>query len=92
MESGTMNKEQVYHEKIFPLMKQIRAVCKDHKIPMVTSFFIPTEKEPELCCTSAMLEKDWDPPEHLLKALMIIRYESECSAYTITRDANQHEN
>ena len=32
------NEEEVYDNKISPLMKQLIDVCKEHKIPMVASF------------------------------------------------------
>lgn len=30
--------EQVYDEQIFPLMQQMIAICKEHRIPMLASF------------------------------------------------------
>jgi hypothetical protein len=40
MGSDPMNpdSEKIYDEQIFPLMEQIIAICKEHKIPMVASF------------------------------------------------------
>lgn len=35
-----MNKEQVYDEKISPLMQQIIAICQEHGIAMLADFAI----------------------------------------------------
>ena len=68
-----MNKEQIYDEQISPLMTQIIDICKAHKIAHIASFSIPTEEDAELCCTSAQLTADFDPPEHFLRAWREIR-------------------
>lgn len=62
-------KEQVYDDKIYPLMDEIISICKEHKIAMLCSFAIPTEDNPGLACTTALLGSDFDPPKELLKAL-----------------------
>lgn len=49
-----MNKEQVYDERIEPLMAQITGICKEAGISMLCTFDIPTEEDPHLCCTSAL--------------------------------------
>lgn len=36
-----MNKEQVYDEKIAPLMTQIIAICQEHKIAMLAHVLHP---------------------------------------------------
>lgn len=53
-----MNKEQIYDERIAPLMAQILDICKAHKIAMVASFAIPIAEYSGLRCTSALLEDD----------------------------------
>ena len=47
-----MNKEQVYDEKIAPLMAQIIGICHEHNIGMVADFEIPNDEDQDLCCTS----------------------------------------
>ncbi len=51
-----MTKEQVYDEQISPLMINIIAICKEHKIAFVASFAIPNEGDPDLRCTSGLTE------------------------------------
>lgn len=68
-----MTKEQIYDEKINPLMAQILTICKDHKIAMLADFSIPNEDDDGLKCTSAMLDKEHNPPENMLKALELLR-------------------
>lgn len=48
-----MNKEQVYDEKISPLMTQIIDICHEHNIGMLADFEIPNDEDSDLCCTSA---------------------------------------
>lgn len=48
-----MNKEQVYDEKIFPLMAQIIGICHEHNIGMIADFEIPNDEDQSLCCTSS---------------------------------------
>ncbi|WP_454871740.1 hypothetical protein [Paraburkholderia xenovorans] len=70
-----LNKEQVYDTQISPLMTQIIAICEMHKIAFVASFAIPTEADPELACSSALLRADYAPPACYIEALQIIRGE-----------------
>jgi len=48
----TMNKEQVYDREIAPLLDRIFGICKQHDIPMLVVFGLPTEEEPDLHCAS----------------------------------------
>ena len=63
-----MTREEAYDEFINPLMAQILAICTDHKIPMLAAFGLESEADEGLCCTSAMLDKEWNPPEEFLAA------------------------
>ena len=47
-----MNKEQVYNEKIAPLIKQVFEICEQHDIGMLAVFSIPTNENPTLACTT----------------------------------------
>lgn len=52
-----MNKEQVYDEKIVPLMQQIIEVCQEHNIGMIADFEIPDDEDSDLWgwgCTSVL--------------------------------------
>lgn len=67
------SKEQVYDEEIAPLMATILEVCKREKIAMVAQFSTPNESDPDLVCTSALLEKEHDPTRDQLAALSILK-------------------
>jgi hypothetical protein len=43
--------EKVYDEKIDPLMKQIIALCKEHKIPIIACFQLDFTDDPLFCTT-----------------------------------------
>lgn len=64
-----MSIEQVYDERVSPLMTQIIAICKEHKIAMVAQFAIPIQDDPDLCCTTALTTKEFEPPDHLRRAV-----------------------
>ncbi len=55
-----MTREEIYDDKIFPLMKQIIDVCKEHDIPLVASFQLNDDRlEGDMfACTTAVLPKD----------------------------------
>ena len=54
-------------------MASIIAVCKREKIAMIASFDIPTEENPDLRCTSALLGEGYDPGPGMNEALNAIR-------------------
>ena len=68
-----MNKEEIYDEQISPLIAQILAICKEHKVPMVAQFGIPTDGDPDLCCTSALLTDEYEPHPHMLEAFGVLK-------------------
>jgi hypothetical protein len=68
-----MNKEQIYDDQISPLMAQIIDICREHKIAFLASFFIPTEEDADLRCSSAMLGAEFEPPEEFTRAWREIR-------------------
>lgn len=48
--------EPIYDEKIAPLMSQIIAICKEHKMPMLATFFYARgEEDDEAFCTTVLL-------------------------------------
>ncbi len=75
-----MNKEQIYDEQISPLMTDIIAVCKKHKIAFVASFAIPNDEDNDLRCTTALFEsrdKSTEDVEDFRKACSILRGERQ---------------
>lgn len=70
-----VTKEQVYDERISPLMAQIIAICKVHKIPVVASFFTPGADDPELAVTTALLGNGFEAPKNFTNALRELRPE-----------------
>ena len=68
-------KEQIYDDKISPLMMQIISICKVHKIPIVASFFIPGADDPELAVTTALLGAGFEAPKNFSNALRELRPE-----------------
>ncbi len=52
------DEERVYDEKISPLMVQIIAICKEHRIPMAASFQYANHEEngPAFCTTTLPIE------------------------------------
>jgi len=77
-----MNKEEIYDNKISPLMVQILEICKENNIAMLMSFSIPTDEDPDLQCTSALLSDEMNPPKELRQALRVIRNETPASMIT----------
>ena len=83
-----MTQEDIYDEKVSPLVKQIIEICKEHKIPCLMSFACPND-EPEngdsLMCTTAILEDDGiGKKERLKEALRVLRRGGEYFAFAIT--------
>ncbi|WP_175663087.1 hypothetical protein [Burkholderia ambifaria] len=71
----TVTKEQVYDEQISPLMAQIIAICKEHAIPIVASFFTPGDDDPDLAVTTALLGAGFEAPKNFSNALRALRPE-----------------
>ncbi|HEM7897003.1 TPA: hypothetical protein U2L33_001035 [Burkholderia cenocepacia] len=72
---NAVTKEQIYDEQISPLMTQIIAICKQHKIPIVASFFTPSGDDPELAVTTALLGNGFEAPKNFSNALRELRPE-----------------
>lgn len=66
------DKEQIYDEQIAPLMAEIIKICQANKIAMLFCASIDSAEKPDLVCTTALLEKEYDPPLVLQEALRII--------------------
>ena len=68
-----MNKEEVYDTFISPLMTQIIAICKEHKIATVAQFAIPTPDDNSLCCTTVLTTKEFNAPDYMKRAVSILK-------------------
>jgi hypothetical protein len=85
----TFDLESVYDEEIFPLMSQIIAICKKHKMPMLASFCYakgkddPSDPEGLDYCTTSLPRDKWLPPE-LDEALRIVRRTSRAQTMMFT--------
>lgn len=82
-------KEAVYDEKISPLMSQIIALCKEHKINMVADFSLGYDPAAEqtLFCTTAMPKVDPSDEEgvqRMTRAYHALKPDSGLFAFTIT--------
>lgn len=64
-----MSKESVYDKQINPLMAQIIAICREHKIAMICDFAL----DDDLRCTSALLSDDFAPVDGQLEAYELFR-------------------
>lgn len=80
-----MTKEEAYDVLINPLMAQIIAICKEHKIPVLASFTL--DLEDGLQCTTSLLERDWEPADELIEAAKIIVSRASPTMITV-RDGN----
>ena len=62
-------KEKVYDDQISPLMAQIIAICKQHKISLVADFGL----DDDLHCTSALLAEEYAPSDKQIRALNTLK-------------------
>ncbi len=84
-----MDKEQIYDEQISPLMTDIIAVCKKHKIAFIASFAIPSDDDQDLRCTSALFksrEESTEDVEDIRKAYALLRNGRQSSMMMMTVD------
>jgi hypothetical protein len=77
-----MTKEEVYDAQINPLMAQIIAICKEHKIPVLASFTLDLDEG--LQCTTSLLEDDWEPADEMLQAARVLVGHSRRSPLMLT--------
>ncbi|KKM22505.1 hypothetical protein LCGC14_1624620 [marine sediment metagenome] len=57
------DKEDIYDEQIAPLMMKIIKICKQHELPMVSTFCykVSEEGEESLCTTWIPMKDNWLP-------------------------------
>lgn len=68
-----MNKEQIYDEKISPLVAAVADLCEKHGIEMLANFFIPVEGNPSLQVTTSIPdEMGTKRAEHLIAFISLI--------------------
>jgi hypothetical protein len=67
-----MNKEQVYDEKINPLMAQIIAICQEHNIAVVASFHTPNDDDEDLFCATCIPDENGSFPYYLAELSSVI--------------------
>lgn len=78
--------EAVYDEQLAPLMRQVIAVCKAHKIPMFATFVY---KPDGFCTTSLPVDlfypdaKDSEEAKALLAAYRAVRKPAQFAAFTV---------
>lgn len=58
-----MNKEQIYDSQISPMMAEIIKICKANNIPMLASFYLPNDEDPDLYCTSFLSRDECPAPK-----------------------------
>lgn len=83
--------EKVYDEKIAPLMTQIIAICKEHKMPFAAQFmYANDEDEGEQYCTSfADHKKERGQSDHMKELFEVIRPPRPAPALNMTvKDGN----
>lgn len=52
------DKEQVYDEKIYPLMDQIIQICKENDMQMIFSCYLNTNEDGDYRCTTYLKSQD----------------------------------
>lgn len=84
--------EQVYDEKINPLMAQIIAICKEHNMPFLATFVyeIDEEEGPGLC-TSMLLPQNRTPEQLEGAYREVRRRDYSFMAMTITKGETGNE-
>ena len=45
-------RERAYDEHVFPLMREVIRLCKEHDVGVFATFAIGDEEDPALCCTT----------------------------------------
>jgi hypothetical protein len=83
-----MNKEQIYDEKIAPLMQQVLEICMANNIAMISDFEIPNDEDPHLCCTSNLPGDDGLFSQRHLPARRALLSGSSALAFTTMLSGN----
>lgn len=67
-----MNKEAIYDEQIDPLMAQIIAICREHKIPVVAVFHTPNEDDQDLFCATRSPDENGKFPGYMAELSFVV--------------------
>lgn len=83
------DKEMVYDEKIFPLMKQVIDICRENDMQMLFSCYLKTDDGGDLSCDTYLPsdEQNCDKLEQARKCIMsgYIAQKPYFAAMTITK-------
>jgi len=66
------DKETIYDEQIFPLMDKIINICKENDIQILSSFYLKTDGDGNLLCTTYLESKEQNASE-LQNAVRVIK-------------------
>jgi hypothetical protein len=67
------DKEQIYDEKIFPLMKEVIEICKENDIQMLFSCYLKTDENGNMNCTTYLPSKEQNC-DNLQDAIKVIKH------------------
>lgn len=82
-------KEEIYDDQISPLMSKVIAICKEHKIANVCSFFLGDSEEGSgLHCTTAMVQEDFEPSDELEQCYSILMQRGPSPLMITVRDGD----
>lgn len=77
--------EKVYDEQISPLMTQIIAICKEHRLPMLMTFQYQRDAEQgEGLCTTNLPFEDRVPCEAMVEAYRVLLRRPKMSGMKLT--------
>lgn len=77
-----MTKGEIYDEQISPLMKQIIAICKEHKIANICTFSLDLGEG--LTCDTFATASAYNPPEKFRECVKILKNERSSSITIMT--------
>lgn len=79
-------KEAAYDELISPLIAQVIALCKEHKINAAATFLLDHDEDGEpMCCTTVLPVDKTDEPgiERIEACRRVMRPQPQFAAFTI---------
>ena len=85
-----MTQEDIYDEKVSPLVKQIIEICKEHDMPCLLSFACPDDEDGEssLMCTTAILEDHRIGAKRKLREALKLLLSDDSFSFAITVTSN----
>ena len=67
-----MTKEEIYDTQISPLIRQIIAICKQHKIANLCAFALENDGVDGMVWITSMTEEEFAPPQRLKDAVVAV--------------------